>query len=725
LPTPDTALNLLDFGSHSVDLDLGEMFLNFPLAQELRQESGIDLTPFRTDLNDLVGDRTRKKKPKVELTKEERVSMEEEERKHTLWLRWERNWMGARPSPHSSVRFCYLAEEFVRGDPAETKGPLRWDDIVLNLPGDASYDPSRPRVMKWDFHEDRLAGDFVAFVDDLRASGATEEHAWAVAMRIAKRLQYLGIQNAARKTRPPTREPGAWAGAVFRVYLREIVKTVTQEKWDKAKRLIDELDESMGPKLEDDSTVDYKQLETIRGFMCHIGQTFTIVMPFLKGFHLTLSSHLPGRNSEGWKLGDRAWRVYQQDRVDRGELLQEEMDAEHTGGDPDREPPQRIKPVPRLYLDLVALKFFFSGDKPPEVSVRSRNVKVLLYGFGDASGRGFGSTVLTPLGVRYRIGTWGPDDEGESSNWKEFENVVETVECEAAEGTLKGAVMFLFTDNSTVEAALYKGNSSSPKLYNLILRLRGVEMREGAAIHVSHVSGKRMMAEGADGVSRGQMKEGVAAGESMLGFIPLNTGALERHPPLRKWLESWVGPEAEFLDPRGWFTRGHGTDGGEKDEAGFWRPFVKPGTFVWTPPPAAARIALEELRKSVLKRPTSTHVFVCPRLLTPEWRKMLHKASDLVFYIPAGTEGWPADMYEPLTVGIVFPFINRCPWQLRGTPKMLHLARTMPRVFENTEVAPGDFLRELRVECQGLLSVPEHVVRRVLYFGQDPTIFRG
>jgi hypothetical protein len=272
-------------------------------------------------------------------------------------------------------------------------------------------------------------------VDDLRALGATEEHAWAVVMRIIKWLQYLGIQNTARKNCPPTRKPGAWAGAVFRVYLREILKTVTQEKWDKAKMEIGELDESMGAKLEDNSTVNYKQLETIRGFMCHIGQTFTIVMPFLKGFHLTLSSHLPGRNLEGWKLGDRTWRVYQQDRVDRGELLQEEVDAEHAGADPDREPPQRIKPVPRLYLDLVALSFFFSGDKPLEVSVRSKNVKVLLYGFGDASGRGFGSTVLTPHGVRYRTGTWGPDDEGESSNWKEFGNVVETVDCEAAEGT--------------------------------------------------------------------------------------------------------------------------------------------------------------------------------------------------------------------------------------------------------------------------------------------------
>jgi hypothetical protein len=45
-------------------------------------------------------------------------------------------------------------------------------------------------------------------------------------------------------------------------------------------------------------------------------------------------------------------------------------------------------------------------------------------------------------GVRCRVGVWGKDDEGESSNFKEFENVVLTVEEEAKNGTLQGASMF-------------------------------------------------------------------------------------------------------------------------------------------------------------------------------------------------------------------------------------------------------------------------------------------
>ena len=50
-----------------------------------------------------------------------------------------------------------------------------------------------------------------------------------------------------------------------------------------------------------------------------------------------------------------------------------------------------------------------------------------------------------------------------------------------------------------------------------------------------------MIEQGTDGISRGNLSEGVMAGEKMLNFIPLNLGAVERHPPLLTWLKLWVG----------------------------------------------------------------------------------------------------------------------------------------------------------------------------------------
>jgi hypothetical protein len=56
-------------------------------------------------------------------------------------------------------------------------------------------------------------------------------------------------------------------------------------------------------------------------------------------------------------------------------------------------------------------------------------------------------------------------------------------------------------DNSTMEAAILKGISSSEKLFNLVLRLRKIEMEENLFIHLVHVAGTRMTWSGVDGLS--------------------------------------------------------------------------------------------------------------------------------------------------------------------------------------------------------------------------------
>jgi uncharacterized protein (DUF1499 family) len=71
--------------------------------------------------------------------------------------------MGFRPSPYYAVRFYYWAEEIsIRGNRRAPGNPLRWDRVVLNLPGSKEFDPSRNDL--WG----DIAGDVMAFVDDLR-----------------------------------------------------------------------------------------------------------------------------------------------------------------------------------------------------------------------------------------------------------------------------------------------------------------------------------------------------------------------------------------------------------------------------------------------------------------------------------------------------------------------------------------------------------------------------
>lgn len=70
----------------------------------------------------------------------------------------------------------------------------------------------------------------------------------------------------------------------------------------------------------------------------------------------------------------------------------------------------------------------------------------------------------------------------------------------------------------------------------------------------------------------------------------------------------------------------------------------------------AAVAAVEELRKAKHRRQDSHHVFIVPRLMQPEWRKQLYKATNLIVSVPPGLPAWLEDMYQPLTVAFVFPF---------------------------------------------------------------------
>jgi hypothetical protein len=52
---------------------------------------------------------------------------------------------------------------------------------------------------------------------------------------------------------------------------------------------------------------------------------------------------------------------------------------------------------------------------------------------------------------------WNLSIPDESSNFREFRNVVKSIEKCVAAGTISGHELFMFTDNSTAEAAFFKG----------------------------------------------------------------------------------------------------------------------------------------------------------------------------------------------------------------------------------------------------------------------------
>ena len=119
-------------------------------------------------------------------------------------------------------------------------------------------------------------------------------------------------------------------------------------------------------------------------------------------------------------------------------------------------PPKRVTSSPRLAWDLEALSSLFDEDAPVRRKVRPSQTAVAIYGFGDASGKGFGSSFVVGDSLIFRHGQWATTVEAESSNYRELSNLVLAVEEATAIGHLVNCELFLFTDNTTAEGCYYR-----------------------------------------------------------------------------------------------------------------------------------------------------------------------------------------------------------------------------------------------------------------------------
>lgn len=652
LPTTDTLVDLLTTSSWMSDIDLGEHFLNFPLHEDLQAYCGMDLRPYY--------------QPRATTRQQTK----------TMWMRWCRCMMGLKSSPYYTIQSTHLAYEVVWGERSDPANAMNWATVHLNLPGSSSYSPQQPWVQRL-CADGSLAGSTPAYVDDLRPVGSSEDHCFKVAHQTASRLGYLGIQNASRKTRPPSQHPGAWAGVLVHVEPEGLFLTTSQEKWDKARGHL----HALRAELAQSPFLNHKTLERIRGFLVHLQRVYPAITPFLKGLHLTIDSWRPGRDAEGWKDVDN-------DGFEETSLF----------SDAPVHAPTLVQAVPRLAQDLCSLQLLLTPTAPPQRAIRPTAIASCIYGFADASRTGFGSTLQLPSGeLAYRFGLWGRDAESGSSNYRELRNLVEVLEEGVASKVLLGSEIFLFTDNSTAESAFYRGNSDNRDLFGLILRLRQLEMHGGVALHVVHIAGTRMVCQGTDGLSRGDLGAGVMVGDAMLSFVPLHLSALDRSPALLPWIQSWSPMSTiQPLSPAEWYERGHGLAGGGRNKDGLWMPALSTEQwFLWAPPPTAAATALQELNISRHKRPTLGHLFVCPRLFTHKWRKQLFKLADVVFEVPAGCRScWPMSAHEPVLIGLLLPFLPTPPWQHRQTQRVLELAGQLRSVWKSPVLDERSILRE-------------------------------
>ena len=206
--------------------------------------------------------------------------------------------MGLKSSPYQAVQAVLVAKEYIMGDRRDPGNAFRWDVVRMNLPGSPDYDPSKPWVSKIRLSDGRIAADLFLYVDDGRVVAGTREENKRATRQAASVLNYLGIQEAARKRRWPSRRPGAWAGSVVETTEEEVVVLVSEEKWSKAKMHIGKMVQEV---VEGKGYVNFKDMEKRRGFLVYVTRTYPSMVPYLKGIHLTLDSWRPQRDADGWK----------------------------------------------------------------------------------------------------------------------------------------------------------------------------------------------------------------------------------------------------------------------------------------------------------------------------------------------------------------------------------------------------------------------------------------
>jgi hypothetical protein len=645
LPTVDAMLRSVDTDYYGADNDYGEMFLNFWLHEDLRNLCGVDLTHvFGEEL--------------------------EESKRTVLWEAWCRCAMGLKPSPYQACQGGLQAKEIALGHPKDDNNVFRWERVVLNLPGNLDYDPSKPWVYK--IRKDgKIAADIHGYVDDNRETAPTEEEAWLASSRMAKTCAYLGLQDAARKRREPKRNPGAWAGAVVEATKEGVYKGVTQERWDKTRKHIKRL----GEWAEGNEKIPRKELESIRGFLVYVSLTYTIMVPYLKGIHMTLESWRPNRDEEGWKLTSVPASVWS-----KGQLEDHHYDW--------RAAPETVAKVPRFRDDIGALQALTDYATPPKIRVRPGAQAEIQFHFGDASGSGFGMSVWVQGSdtVEATHGEWKEVLRMKSSNHREFYNLAMKIETMVKEGVIpEGTEIFMFTDNMVTERAFFKGTSTNRELYAMVLMLRKLEMEGKLFLNIIWIAGTRMIEQGTDGLSRGDLSNGVMIGHPMLQYVPLNKSATTRQPNLLSWLIGTHPKGWTAITPSDWYFNGH-----------------KIKRALWLPPPAAADAALEQLCESFHKRPNQSHMFVCPAIMSCRWRKKLGKIADVVFTLPVGTVLWGKEQHEPVIIGLTCPLLNCSPWQVRKCDELVErLVQDLQGMWSADLIQNRDRLRKFWVHTGG------------------------
>ena len=102
------------------------------------------------------------------------------------------------------MRHLGLSLEIAKGDHLDPTNSYHWSKVVLNLHSSQDFEPSMLWVYKLNMFVNKIAGDYVTFLDGIIFLGYSVEIFLQHGRKCSSNIQFLGVQVVTEKKKIPS-----------------------------------------------------------------------------------------------------------------------------------------------------------------------------------------------------------------------------------------------------------------------------------------------------------------------------------------------------------------------------------------------------------------------------------------------------------------------------------------------------------------------------------------
>ena len=168
---------------------------------------------------------------------------------------------------------------------------------------------------------------------------------------------------------------------------------------------------------------------------------YPLIFTFIKGFYLTVNYRRGGRDNNVWNMSKQDYDYFLKYSRSPGNDYYQEVFSDHNDSASDY-----VKYMTQIHKHMCFLLELFDRDYPELQLIQGYSFMNVCYVFGYLSVSGFGYS-WNKHGCRalsYIFGIQGVEGEDKSSNYREFRNIVETLEDMGIKEDPEGREIYIF-----------------------------------------------------------------------------------------------------------------------------------------------------------------------------------------------------------------------------------------------------------------------------------------